>query len=236
MKYTAIILAAGQGKRMQSETAKQFLKLSGKPVLYYSLKAFEDSEIDQIILVTGAGEEEKVRLNLVERYGFHKVTKIIPGGAERYDSVYCGLEAAQETDYVLIHDAARPLVTKALIREMLKTVQKSRACVCGVPSKDTMKEVSSDGTVQKTLERSTLWNIQTPQAFEYSLIIAAYKKLFELTDIGITDDASVVEQMTKVPVRIVPGSYDNIKITTPEDLAIAKVLLDRQQQKENTTM
>lgn len=236
MKYTAIILAAGQGKRMQSETAKQYLKLSGKPVLYYSMKAFEDSEIDQIILVTGAGEEEKVRLNLVERYGFHKVTKIIPGGAERYDSVYCGLEAAQETDYVLIHDAARPLVTKALIREMLKTVQKSRACVCGVPSKDTMKEVSSDGTVQKTLERSTLWNIQTPQAFEYSLIIAAYKKLFELTDIGITDDASVVEQMTKVPVRIVPGSYDNIKITTPEDLAIAKVLLDRQQQKENTTM
>ena len=144
MKVTAIVLAAGSGKRMNSKVHKQYLLMNGKPVLYYSLKAFEESNVDKIVLVVGAGEIEYCKKEIVERYGFVKVCAIVEGGKERYHSVYEGLKAAGETDYVLIHDGARPFLTQDIIERTITMVAQCKACVVGMPVKDTIKIVDKD--------------------------------------------------------------------------------------------
>lgn len=223
---TAIVLAAGSGKRMGTKVHKQYLLMGGKPVLYYSLKAFEDAElIDEIILVTGSGEEEYCREQIVEKYGISKVKKIISGGAERYDSVWSGLRETKEDGFVFIHDGARPFVDGAIIRRGYECVSADRACVAGMPTKDTVKIADENGFVADTPDRSRVWIVQTPQVFEAGLIKEAYRQLMEKEHPPVTDDAMVVEQMLHFPIRLFEGSYENIKITTPEDLGTAEGFL-----------
>ena len=230
---TAIVLAAGSGKRMGTKVHKQYLLMGGKPVLYYSLRAFEDSKrIDEIILVCGAGEEDYCRKEIVEKYGISKARKIIPGGAERYDSVWNGLKETKE-GYVYIHDGARPFVDEEIIERAYECVSEHHACVAGMPSKDTVKIADSGNIVTATPDRSSVWIVQTPQVFDTELIrkayalLIAYALLMEKDEISVTDDAMVAEQMLGASVRLFYGSYENIKITTPEDLDIAEVFLKR---------
>lgn len=225
-KNTAIVLAAGQGKRMNSKIQKQFLELGGKPLIYYALKCFQDSElIRDIILVTGQESVSFCKEEIVEKYEFTKVVKVIPGGKERYDSVYQGLLACQDTEYVLIHDGARPFITEEILQRGMQGAEKAGACVIGMPSKDTVKISDEQGFVAQTPERSSVWTIQTPQIFEYKLIRDAHEKIRCRDMAAITDDAMVVEQETGSKIVLVEGSYKNIKITTPEDLDIAEIFL-----------
>ena len=227
-KNTAIVLAAGQGKRMHSKIQKQFLEIQGYPVLYYSLKCFQDSTlVDDIILVTGEDMISYCKKNIVERYSFTKVSNIIAGGKERYDSVYQGLCACVETDYVFIHDGARPFITEEILERGLKGAKETGACVVGMPSKDTVKLSDAEGFVDTTPERSQVWTVQTPQIFSYDLIRRAHESIRKKDMSAITDDAMVVEQESGVKVRLAEGSYQNIKITTPEDLDVAEVFLKK---------
>lgn len=224
-KCTAIVLAGGQGKRMGTRIQKQYLEIKGKPVLYYALKAFEESEkIDEVILVVGEGQEEYCRKEIVSKYGWKKVRHIVPGGKERYHSVWNGLQYVEE-GYVFIHDGARPFVTQEILERAYEAVIQHHACVVGMPVKDTIKVVDGDEFAIDTPNRSVLWQVQTPQTFEISLIKEAYGRLMEQETIAVTDDAMVVEQMTGRKVKLVKGSYENIKITTPEDLLIAEAFL-----------
>lgn len=226
-KSAAIVLAAGQGKRMQSHVQKQFLLLNDRPLITYALEAFENSPVDQIILVTGSDEIRYCREKIAEKYGFSKVTKVITGGRERYHSVYEGLKAAKGAEYVLIHDGARPLLNQEIISRALEGAKEYGACVVGMPVKDTIKTAGADGFVASTPNRSTLWQVQTPQAFFYPWISQAYEKLFSREEYqqGVTDDAMILEAMTSHKVKLIEGSYFNIKVTTPEDMAVAEVLL-----------
>lgn len=228
--YTAIVLAAGSGRRMNSKVPKQFIKLHGYPMLYYSLKAFEQSAVDDIVLVTGADDVEYCRKEIIDAYDIQKIRAVVAGGAERCFSVYEGLKAAKGADYVLIHDGARPMLDQETIACSIKEVQREKACVVGTPVKDTIKVVSSEGYAIHTPERSTLWSVQTPQSFSYALLMSAYARLEErLQDqkdaIPMTDDAMLVEQMTGHKVKMIPGKYENIKVTTPGDLQIAEAFL-----------
>lgn len=227
-KHTAIVLAAGKGSRMQSAVPKQYLELCGKPVLYYSLAAFEESFIDEIILVAGKDDISYCKEQIVERYGFQKVAKIIVGGAERYLSVYQGLLAAEEADYVYIHDGARPFVDAAILSDAKACVEQYQACVAGMPVKDTIKIVDAEDFAKETPERKYVWQVQTPQVFSYALVREAYDMLMEDQDAySVTDDAMVVETMLNYPVKLFQASYKNIKITTPEDLQIAELFVQR---------
>ena len=227
MNCTAIVLAAGQGKRMKSKIQKQFLLLKGKPVLFYSISCFEkSSEIDDIIIVTGAESVEYVKREIVETFGFKKVKAVVTGGKERYDSVYEGLKACQNCDYVFIHDGARPFVTEEMIERGKKAVIAGGACVLGVPSKDTVKITDEEGFVESTPKRARVWNIQTPQIFSYPEIYSAYQKAKQEGMQGITDDAMVMEQYGSLKVKLEEGAYDNIKITTPEDILLAEQILE----------
>lgn len=228
-KSIAIVLAAGQGKRMKSRIQKQFLLIKGKPVLYYSLNCFEKSQyVDEIILVTQEECREYCQREIVDKYGFYKVTHIIAGGRERYDSVYQGLLAAEECDYVYIHDGARPFITEEILKRASDAVHQDGACVVAVPSKDTVKISDAHGAVVNTPDRSFVWSIQTPQAFSYSLIRTAYEEIRKINMDGITDDSMVVEQTMDCKIQLVEGSYHNIKITTPEDIRLAEAILEEQ--------
>ena len=230
VKCAAIVLAAGQGSRMGTKVQKQYLEILGKPVLYYSLDAFEQSDIiDEIILVVGEGQEAYCQKEIVDKYGFEKVTKVVLGGKERYESVYLGLAALQQDsiDYVFIHDGARPFVNEEMLARAYQSVKECDACVVGMPSKDTIKVVDEKNVVIETPERRFLWQVQTPQVFAYELIKDAYFELMEQKDIKVTDDAMVLEQVKGLPVKLVEGSYENIKITTPEDLYIAEAFLKK---------
>lgn len=238
---TAIVLSAGQGKRMKTAVQKQYIELEGKPVIYYTLKAFQDSGIiGDIVLVVGEGQEKFAREEIADKYHFTKVSAIVAGGAQRYDSVWQGLKAVQrlnapsQSSYVFIHDGARMFVDEGIIRRGYKTVRRYRACVAGMPSKDTVKIVDDDGFATQTPKRKYVWAVQTPQIFETSLITEAYFRLMQEQDIDVTDDAMVVEQMLHLPVRLFEGSYENIKITTPEDLEIAKEFLKKRQESGST--
>ena len=213
-RCTAIVLAAGQGKRMHSKIQKQFLEIGGKPVLYYSLHCFQESP-----LISYCEQE------IVKKYGFSKVRKVTAGGKERYDSVYAGLLCCQDTDYVYIHDGARPFITEEMVQRGYEAVKRTNACVMGMPSKDTVKLADSSGYIKETPDRKIVWNIQTPQIFSYDLIRGAYESIRKKDMTGVTDDAMVVEQETGTKILLVEGSYQNIKITTPEDLAIAEAFL-----------
>lgn len=226
MKCTAIVLAAGQGKRMNSKIQKQFLHIQGHPVLYYSLKCFQECPwIDEIILVTGSEEIAYCRREIVEKYGFNKVVSVTPGGKERYHSVQNGLKMCRDTDYVFIHDGARPFINREILERGLECVQRCGACAAGMPSKDTIKIVDERELVQSTPDRRYVWNVQTPQVFEYHLVADAYDLALQGECSMITDDAMVVEKYGGHPVALYKGSYENIKITTPEDLGVAEVFV-----------
>lgn len=224
--YTAIVLAAGKGTRMNSKIQKQFLEVEGKPVIYYSLKCFQESPlIRDIILVTGEESLSYCKEEIVKRFGFSKVKKVTAGGKERYDSVYAGLCACDNTDYVLIHDGARPFVTEEILERTCFAVKETGACVVGMPVKDTIKISDRNKMVESTPAREKVWLVQTPQAFRYSLIKESYESIRCKDMSGITDDAMIVEQESGVKVALVHGSYENLKITTPEDLIIAEAFL-----------
>ncbi len=273
-RITAIVLAAGRGRRMGSRIQKQYMQLAGQPLICHALRAFEQSPVDDIILVCGSGEEEYCRREIVDAYGFAKVRAVIPGGAERYDSVYAGLKAAAGCDYVLIHDGARPCVTEEIIRAAIDGARQYEACEIAVPVKDTIKVTDADEFAVETPPRSSLWAMQTPQAFSYPLVYEAYRRFLEPdadqdggtlipgnavssgseassdTEVSsgseassgnavssgsgvssdsaagtITDDAMVVEKFMGRRARLIRGSYENIKVTTPEDMAVAEVFL-----------
>ena len=226
-KVTAIVLAAGKGSRMNSEIPKQYLPLLEKPVLFYSLKAFEESEADEIILVTGSEEREYCKKEIIEKYQIGKVSDVVAGGAERYHSVHCGLLAAEGADYVLIHDGARPLIQASEINAAIETVKKQGACVVGMPVKDTIQLVSTDNIIEETPVRSRVWMAQTPQCFSYELALSSYAKAIEANDTSLTDDAMVVRKYGDENVAMIEGSYENIKVTTPEDIALAELFLKR---------
>ena len=229
-RCTAIVLAAGQGKRMGTKTQKQYLNLCGYPVLWHCLHTFEASAvIDDMILVTGEDQINYCRTEFVEKYGFRKIRKIVAGGAERYHSVLNGLRAMEknacEDGYVFIHDGARPFITEEMLERGLERTRKTGACVLGMPSKDTVKLADKNAFVESTPERNYVWTVQTPQIFLYSLIKTAHDKIRRKDMSNITDDAMVIEQETGVKVALAKGSYQNIKITTPEDLWIAEAFL-----------
>ena len=226
--FSAVILAAGSGKRMGTSVAKQYLPLLGKPLMVYSLEAFAKSPVDEIILVAAPGETAYCRQQIVEKYGIEKMPRIVEGGQERYDSVYAGLQSVTG-NYVLIHDSARAFLTEEIIFRAMDAVLGCGAAVVAMPVKDTIKEAGADGIVSGTPDRSRLWSVQTPQCFETELVRGAYGKLMGQEEIRVTDDAMVVEQMTAHPVRLIEGSYENIKVTTPDDLLLGEAILKRRE-------
>lgn len=233
-QFIAIILAAGQGSRMKSEIAKQYMSIQDKPMLYYSLAAFEKSSVDKIIVVVGKDEIDYCKYNVIEKYGIKKSCKVIAGGAERYLSVYCALEELNnDTDvndtetYVLIHDAARPLLSRDIIEETCVRVKHYKAVAVGVPTKDTIKIVNESGEITHTPKRSLTYIIQTPQAFNLKLLKESYDKVMNTQGLEITDDAMIVENGSEHKVHIVQGDYINIKVTTPEDIVVAESYLQK---------
>lgn len=249
---SAIVLAAGSGKRMNTQTAKQFLKIYDKEVLYYSLKVFEDSAlVDNIILVTKEEDIEYCRTEILGKYKFTKIMNIISGGRERYDSVRAGLsllkckinegmitrvsdvedsnvgDISRTDNIVLIHDGARPFITESMISESVATAKKYGACSVGVPVKDTIKIIDENGFSVGTPNRNFLYQIQTPQTFMLDLILDAYDKFEKDNNHNITDDTMLIEQYTGVNSKIIFGSYENIKITTPDDMEIAEMLVKK---------
>ena len=231
MKTVAIVLAAGSGSRMNADVKKQFLELAGKPILYYSLNAFQNSFIDEIILVTSKEDIEFCKNEIVKKYDFNKVRCIVEGGRERYHSVMHGLKMIQSCDYVYVHDAARPLVDEEMLERLKAGVEEFGSAVAAVETKDTIKIVDNENYVISTPSRNTVWIIQTPQVFKFSTINDAYERLrmrlqnISAEDIHITDDAMVVENFTNSKVKLIKGSYKNIKITTPEDMLVAERFL-----------
>ncbi len=227
MKAAAIVLAAGRGSRMNSGIQKQFMELGGYPLIYYALQVFEHSSVDEVILVTGKNETDWCRREIVDKYGFCKVRSVVPGGSERYLSVYEGLRAAQEPDIVLIHDGARPFVTDEIINRTIRSALESGSGIAAVPAKDTVRIVDETGTAVLTPPRDRVWMMQTPQAFRYPLIYRAYQGLVSRNIQNVTDDAMVLETVLNQEVKIVEGSYSNIKVTTPEDMETARAFLKR---------
>lgn len=225
MKVTAIILSAGKGKRMNSAISKQYLIINDKPLIYYTLRAFEASVVDDVVIVAGKDDIEYIRSEITEKYGFNKVKNIVSGGKERYHSSYNGILAADDSDYVLIHDAARPCITPGKINDLVEYVKKYKACILGVPVKDTIKISDGDGKVLNTPDRSKLWQIQTPQGFEREKILAAYNNMIMEEDYSITDDSMVIEKYSDIKVHIIDGEYTNIKVTTQEDMRIVNDLI-----------
>ena len=231
-KFTALIMAAGNGTRMKSETKKQFMEINGMPIVAYSIKAFQENDnIDSIVVVVPAGSIDDT-LAMCIRLGFSKVKTIAEGSDKRFKSVYNGLlSVPEDTDYVLIHDGVRPMIDKALIDRCCRYVVMTRACVAAVPVTDTIKRANGQGFAAETLDRTTLWSIQTPQSFSYPLLLEAYKSLnrtieeYGTDENKITDDAVIVENMTDCHVRIIEGDPKNIKITTPNDLIVARAYL-----------
>lgn len=224
----AIIAAAGTGSRMGTATKKQYLALAGLPVLVHTLKVFEGSAlIKQVVLVVGQDEITWCQREILEKFRFTKVLAVVPGGAYRQHSVYNGLMAlnAQPTDIVLVHDGARPLITEEIIATAVNGAMAKGAAVVAVPVKDTIKKASSQGVIIDTPPRAELWAVQTPQAFQYQILMNAYQQAEQEDFIG-TDDASLVERSGH-EVHLVTGSYENIKITTLEDMAFAEAILRR---------
>lgn len=224
---TAIVLAAGKGSRMQSDIPKQFMMIEEKPLLYYSLRAFEESRVDDIIVVSNEEYVEYCTQNIIEKYRIGKVKKIVTGGSQRYWSVWNGLQQCKEADYVLIHDAARPCLTQKMIEDSIAEVKKSDACTVGVPVKDTIKVVNEKQEGIETPKREMLWQVQTPQSFKCKDIVSAYEKMKVSGESDFTDDTMIMERYLGKKTKIIMGDYCNIKVTTPEDLQVAKIFLKK---------
>lgn len=224
-EVAAIIVAGGSGKRMGMNIKKQFIELNKKPILAHTIEAFNKCKvIDEIIVVVGKEDKEKVKTEIINRYGYHKVTQIVEGGTERQDSVYNGLMAVKdEIQYVMIHDGARPFISEEIVEKSLSMTKEKQATVVAVPVKDTIKVVNEECEVEDTPMRSTLWSVQTPQSFKKGLLIEAYAYAKE-RNLTVTDDSMLVEAYGK-KVYVVEGDYNNIKITTPEDLVLGQAIL-----------
>lgn len=223
---SAIVLAAGSGSRMRLKTAKQFISVGEYPLIYYALKTFEASIVDEIIVVTRKEDIEYLKKEIVERYHFTKVRRIVAGGKERYDSVENGIKACDKRNkIIMIHDGARPFITNKMILDSISATRRYKACTVAVPVKDTIKVVDKAGFGVSTPDRSALYQIQTPQTFDRDLLLEAYDRLRASGDRDITDDTMIVERYIDQKVKIIEGSYENIKVTTPEDLLVAKALL-----------
>ena len=225
MSVAAIIAAGGTGKRLKVRVHKQFLPLWGRPLLAWTLRAFQDSpSIDEIVLVIHRGDRAAAQ-RLVRRFGFSKVSQVVPGGRSRMESVQQGLQAVSAAiRWVVVHDGARPLVTPALIEATLRAARSAKAATAAVPVIPTIKW--GDGRwVQRTLDRTRLWEIQTPQVFERRLLERAHAKGGR-NGTPATDDASLVEALGH-RVRLVLGEHQNLKVTTPEDRVMAEVLLKK---------
>ncbi len=227
MKTVAIIPAAGSSKRMQNNVSKQYLLLDGVPVLARTLKIFQRSPgIDEIFLVVPGTDIDYAHEHIVERYAISKVSNILAGGKERQDSVRNGIDAlGGDHDIVVIHDGVRPFISEELVHEAIQEASRARAVTVGVPVKDTVKSVDRHGIVVSTLDRNHLWLTQTPQAFERDVIKKAYEAAYRDNYYG-TDDASLVERIG-IKVMMIRGSYDNIKITTKDDIMLAEILTRR---------
>ncbi|HEX7373013.1 MAG TPA: 2-C-methyl-D-erythritol 4-phosphate cytidylyltransferase [Thermodesulfobacteriota bacterium] len=225
MRVAALIPAAGQGKRMGAEKPKAFLPLGDRPILAHTLQKFEDCpQVDEVLPLLPPGEGMDWAGETVRRFGLKKVSRILPGGQERQDSVYRGLQALRgKADWVIIHDGVRPFVPPELIQQVLSETRRWKAVVVALPASETIKEGSPENEVVRTVDRRRLWMIQTPQSFEYPLILRAHEEARREGFLG-TDDASLVERLG-IPVKILRGSRFNFKITTPEDLVLAEALL-----------
>ncbi len=217
-----VIAAAGKGTRMGLETNKQYLELQGKPVLAITIQRFEECIfVDEIIVVANETEVDFCRKNVIDQYGFKKVKIVTPGGTTRQQSVYNGLcHVSPGCSIVLIHDGARPFIDEHGIEACIDAAERYGAAVLAVPAKDTIKRSDQSGFIEETVDRSKLWYIQTPQAFQYELIMDAHKKAVQDGFDG-TDDAVLAERMGH-KVKLVLGSYNNIKITAREDLIMAE--------------
>ncbi|MGE5679029.1 MAG: 2-C-methyl-D-erythritol 4-phosphate cytidylyltransferase [Pseudomonadota bacterium] len=224
---TAIVLAAGRGNRMNAGMNKQFMPILGKPLLAHTIGIFQVcSQVDSIILVAGRGELELCRKLIVEPYGFSKVDKLVEGGSERQESVYKGLLALEDDcGIVLIHDGARPILPGDIIERCIEGAEKYGAVSAGMPAKETVKILDGKGFVKYTPQRELVWITQTPQAFRRELIRKAHENAIS-EGISGTDDASLVEILGE-KVKMLESSYENIKITTPEDIIVAETLMGR---------
>jgi 2-C-methyl-D-erythritol 4-phosphate cytidylyltransferase len=227
MRTLAIVLAGGVGKRMGSSTNKQFLLLDNKPIIVHTLQVFQECRpIDGIYLVVNHKDLPVIQEEILEQYHFNKILKLVIGGRLRQDSVRNGLEAIDEAcDVVTIHDAARPFVSPSFVEKSIFLMEMFDAIIPAIPARDTIKAISKEGFVMKTLERDALWQIQTPQTFKYDLIVRAYREGMAKKLCGY-DDSAFIEHLGK-KVKVMEGSPYNIKITTPEDLVIAKGLLSQ---------
>ncbi|AIS53218.1 2-C-methyl-D-erythritol 4-phosphate cytidylyltransferase IspD [Thermoanaerobacter kivui] len=227
MIASAVVVAAGKGTRMGQTVNKVYIHLGGKPVLYYSLKVFDDIDcIKEIIVVVSKEEMGYCQQNVIKKYSFKKPIKLVEGGSERQHSVYNGLiNTSKHSEIVAIHDGARPLIDKEIVLNTLEQAYVYKAAAVGVPVKDTIKIVDEDNFIVSTPDRKFLWAIQTPQVFERGLIIDAHQKAIKEGFIG-TDDSVLVERLD-YKVKVVEGNYKNIKITTPEDLIVAEAFLKK---------
>jgi 2-C-methyl-D-erythritol 4-phosphate cytidylyltransferase len=236
MYVSAIVLAAGKGLRLNSGVAKPLVKINFQPIIIYCLKIIsKHPSIKDIVVVVNAKTQNKI-IKAIKRYRISKIIRVVRGGRRRQDSVYQGLLAIDErTDLVLIHDGVRPFITKGIITSVIKKAKDTGAAIVGVPVKATIKkgsgafltEAKTKVMVVETIDRENLWEIQTPQVFKKDIILKAYEKS---GNADVTDDAMLVEKLG-VKVSVVPGSYHNIKITTPEDIILAKVILKMQKSK-----
>ena len=228
MKADAVIVSAGKGHRFMEGKKKQFYFLADKPILAHTLHKFENCPlIRSILLVVGQEDMDYCLSEIIEKYQFRKISQVVPGGKRRQESVKNGIDVLPKgTEVVVIHDGVRPFVTIEMIEESIRSAARLQAVVMAMPVKETIKMVQQDGTILKTIDRESLWQIQTPQTFQVNVIKEAHHRATEDGFVG-TDDASLVERLG-IKVHILPGSYNNIKITTPEDLILAQLILQMQ--------
>ena len=224
-RTVAVVPAAGRGLRMGGSVPKQFLTLDGLPILVHSLRVLEQAAaVTEIIVTVPAADREYCLNEIVARYRFHKITKVVPGGEQRQDSVRHGLaELDQNVDVVLIHDAVRPFLTTDMVTRVVDAAAQHGAAIVAIPMRDTIKRVGADGFIESTVDRNHLWLAQTPQAFQRPLLQMAHRKA-QLEKYHATDDAQLMEWLGH-RVAIVEGSGENIKITRPEDLGIGEAIL-----------
>ena len=224
-QVVALVPAAGRGLRMGGSVPKQFLSLGGEPLIVQSLRILQAAPVvDQIILAVPSADIEYCENEIVSRHRFTKVTKVVAGGAERQDSVRHALaQVPPDADIVLIHDAVRPFVTLRMIAEVVAAARKEGAAIVALPMRDTVKQVRTNGMIERTVDRTPLWLAQTPQAFRRDWIVTAHRNA-HTEGVRATDDAFLVEWLGH-SVAVVEGSGENIKVTRPEDLVIGEAIL-----------
>jgi len=226
MKVAALVPAAGKGKRIKSKIEKPYIKLCGRPILAHTLlRLSKNRYIDEVVVAVNRNKIPKVKREILGRFKIKK-TRVVAGGSQRKDSVFNALKnVSPDIDYILIHDCVRPFITDNLISSSLKAAKIFGASVVGVPLSPTLKHTGKNGFIRSTADRRAFWEAQTPQAFKRDLIERSYKKI-RGKKLNITDDSMLVERLGVKP-KLVMGSYSNIKITTPEDLELARLFMDK---------